>query len=180
MFNKTIKINLIILATLFLFSGCDSILKEKKINDEQGIFEFTVPALWMSGEKLNDQAQINLSNTLKNAYIILIAENKMDFADMDLSTHSEITLSTIENNLTNAKISDKTEFTINGYDAIQYQVEGMVNNLNAVYIHRTVETNKYFNQILAWSLKSKFESLKPEIIKIIDSFLEKDDIRTDS
>jgi hypothetical protein len=167
-------------AMVVLTICCSNLLKQRTIVDKEGIFELTIPFGWLSDIDLHEKAQINVASPLKEAYLILIAENKMDFTEMDVRTHSDITSGIIESNLNEPILSDPVEFEINGNKAIQYQISGSTDNINVTYLHTTVETKNYFSQIVAWSTKSKFESNRAAFDTIIQSFIEKETLPEDA
>jgi hypothetical protein len=55
---------------------------------------------------------------------------------------------------------------------VQYEITGSVDGVRIKYLHTTLEGKKYFHQIIAWSLTSKYDSNKATFDKILDSFYE--------
>lgn len=145
---------------------------ENIIKATDGTSQIKAPRDWKADSGLNDKANLQASNRFKEQYLIVLSENREDFAGIDLAKHSEITRGLLTKSLKNIKLEGPKELTINGAPAVQYVIYGEVSNLNAVYIHTTVETEKYFHQVLAWTLKSKFDDNKPVLEEVINSFQE--------
>ncbi|MBM3156433.1 MAG: hypothetical protein FJ004_04020 [Chloroflexi bacterium] len=123
---------------------------------------------------LNDEADIQVANTKKEAYVIVLSEFKMDFSDdITVEVHSDITRQILLDSLENVIISDEpVELQINGRRALQYEISGRVEGINVVYLHTTVDGEEGFHQIIAWTLPSKYDKNKPLLDSVVNSFRE--------
>jgi hypothetical protein len=147
--------------------------KESKIvRSTDGCCSVTVPGSWKEEKELNAQANLQASNRLKELYIIVISESKEDFEGMTLERHSELTRTEFIKSLTTPQVSKASSVIVNQNDGVQYEIAGSINNVKIVAFHTTVETEKYFHQILAWTIKSRVEKNKPVLQKVIQSFKE--------
>src|SRR5260370_13449728 len=62
------------------------------LTSPDGKFQLTVPAGWQERPALNAQASIKAANLVQETYVILITENKSDFAnDLTLDRFTDIT-----------------------------------------------------------------------------------------
>ena len=59
---------------------------------------------------------------------------------------------------------------INEQPAIQYEIEGSTSGLRIVYLHTTVESDSAYNQLLAWTLRSKYSENKSLLKDVINTF----------
>jgi hypothetical protein len=153
-------------ATAGLFS------KEKELIGSDGRSQIILPKGWKEYRKLHDNAEIQAAHLKKESYVIVLSENKEDFDEMTLEKHSKLTRTGILESLKKPTINRLPDLTINGRPAIQFEISGVINNIKIVYLHTTVETNEYFHQILAWTLKSKYNDNKESLQKVIKSFKE--------
>jgi hypothetical protein len=144
----------------------------KIIRSTDGCCSVTVPGSWKAEKELNAQANLQASNRLKELYIIVISESKEDFEDMTLEHHSELTRTEFVKSLSTPQVSEAASVTVNKKDGVQYEISGAINNVKIVALHTTVETDKYFHQILAWTIKSRLEKNKPILQNVIQSFKE--------
>ncbi|HSE41536.1 MAG TPA: hypothetical protein VLH08_12315 [Acidobacteriota bacterium] len=144
----------------------------KVIRSTDGCCSVTVPGSWKEEKELNAQANLQASNRLKELYIIVISESKEDFQEMTLERHSELTRTEFAKSLTTPEVSEAAFVTVNKNNGVQYQISGAINNVKIVAFHTTVETPKYFHQILAWTIKSRLEKNKPILQSVIESFKE--------
>lgn len=134
--------------------------------------EITVPKSWTSDLSLNDKADLGAKYPSKEEYIILLDESKEDFEDMNLQKHSDLTLGALRKNLDGSEASEPEELTINGLPARQVVVKGTSDGVKVVFLHTTVETDKSFCQVLAWTLSSDWDDNKDDLQQVVKSFRE--------
>ena len=165
-----IRLTLVILVLLG-FIACDLLPSQpKRVEFLDQSFAVTMPASWSLRSDLNQVADLQMGNPLKEAYTIIISENKMDFDDIKLEEHSDITRSMIRQGLKNYHESDPEVIDIGGNRALRYRLTGSVDGLNIVYWHVTIETENHYHQMLLWSLKSKFAKNEADFDSVIQSF----------
>jgi hypothetical protein len=144
------------------------------ITGADGKSEITVPGGWSAETDLNKEAQIQVSDRQRKLFLIVLAENKSGLKDMTRQKHSEVTRNLLSKNLNQAKVSGPTEVTqVNGNPALQYTINGSLNNISVEFLHTTVETSTRFIQLLAWTPPSTFQQSEVELQKIVQSFREK-------
>lgn len=134
--------------------------------------EITVPAAWDVME-LNDAAEIQAGSKKDEAYLIVLNELKDDLAGWNLEKHSRVTLGRLLGNVAYPTITGPKSLTINNSPAVQYEIRGAVDDLNLIYIHTTIDGPKYFSQILAWTLPSKSDAVRPQLLQAITTFKER-------
>ena len=134
--------------------------------------QVTVPEHWTALE-LNDSAEIQIGNEEDEAYLIVLNELKEDLYGWNLDKHSRVTLGNLLSTLSFPSVTGPKSIKVGGSPAVQYEVKGAMQGRNIVYIHTTVDGPKYFSQILAWTLPSKAEATKPQLIEAVNTFREK-------
>ncbi len=167
---NTNKIKFIVFVLIFFFTTLFA--QNKTYTTTNGKFELNIPQSW-NEIALNDEAEIQLGNEKEEQYFILLSEGKADLYGWNIQKHSFITLGSLLASLDSPVVYGPEELEINGNKAVRFQIEGSTQGLKIVYIHTTIETAYSFNQILAWTLKSKFESNKDTLKSVTDSFSEK-------
>ncbi len=115
---------------------------------------FQLPEHWSTIDELHDDATFQAGNRLREEYLIVLTDNKIDYAGT-LAEHAELTSNSIINESQNSSRSDPKKLTINGYSAIQYEIACTVDNINLNYLHTTLEGQRGFHQVLAWTVRSK-------------------------
>jgi hypothetical protein len=162
-----------IISLIFILNHPNNFAQESNdkiiFKDIKNKYQVVIPSDWKVLE-LNDQANIEVGNAKDEIYFILISESKDDLSRWNIEKHSRITLASILASLSLPTIEGPNYLNIDGDKAVQYILSGEIQGLNIVYIHTTVESEKYFNQLLAWTLKSRFSD-KEQILKdVINSF----------
>lgn len=176
-----------VILLLFVGLGCSAINQIKKKVEEStkpkvlqctgGKCQLTVPGSWNVETDLNDGANFQAGNRLKEQYAIVISESKTDFTgEVTLDDYVDIISKDISTRISDAKISDTKTLTINGYPAKQFEVSGSFNNIKANWIYTFVDAPKNFHQVLTWTLASKYEENKPVLLDVVNSFMELDGV----
>ena len=168
--KKGLQIKLILLV-LLSFVACDFLSKEpEKVEFLDNSFAVIKPASWALRDDLNDVADLQMGNPFKEAYAIIITENKMDFDKISLEEHSDLTRSALARGLKNYWESDPEYLKNGSFRALRYKLTGTTSGLNIVYWHVTLETEQHYHQMLLWSLKSKFAKNEADFLSVIQSF----------
>ena len=168
----------VLVAAMLCLGSCEKIAnaareatKPETITSSDGLVQVTVPFGW-SKDKLNDRAKLSAANRVGELYVIVITEAKEDLADMTIEKYSEITRGAQLKGMKNSTEVGPERHTIHGMPVVQYELRGTVDTANAVMIHASVEGKKYYYQVLAWTLKSKWDKEKGGLQAVIDSLTE--------
>lgn len=135
-----------------------------------GQFSVMMPPGWSVMTDLNDDADLQIGNDRKGGYCIVLSENMLDFDDLSLQTHSDITRSSLRENLENYSESEPEYLQLGPHRAVRYKILGSIDGVKIIYWHVTIETRKYFHQTLLWSLPSEFPKVKSDFDAILESF----------
>ena len=144
---------------------------EKTMLASDGKTQITVPGHWTELE-LNDVAEIELGNADDPAYLIVINELKEDLFGWNIEKHSRVTLGGLLGTLAFPTVEGPRAIKVGGSPAIQYEVSGALEGQKIVYIHTTVDGPNYLSQILAWSIPSQVDKIRPQLIKAVSTFRE--------
>jgi hypothetical protein len=146
---------------------------DKKIRARDGNSEVTVPLAWRELSNLNDEAKLEAGNPVLEEYLIVLTEAKTDFAiPITLDRYAEINLGTLRRVVKGATVSSPTKLTIDGRNAVQYEVRGTVDLLNIVYLVTYVDGRKHVHQVVSWTLGSKYASNKSRFESVAKTFRE--------
>lgn len=171
------KIRIRIVLSLFIFAqlGCSAFNSSPSsavLKSTDGQSQIALPGGWKPDRALHANANLAASNRAEEMYVIVLSENKSDFDQMSLEQNSEITRKGLVEAAKSVQTSEPQKLTINGSPALQYEISATVDNLHIVYLHTTVETAANYHQIVAWSLRSRFEKAKAALQNVIASFRE--------
>jgi hypothetical protein len=70
----------------------------------------------------------------------------------------------------NASATEPVSLTIDGHSALQDEISGTEKGTNVVFLHTTIDDGDQFQQILAWTLKSRWQQLNEVLREITRSF----------
>jgi Ni,Fe-hydrogenase III component G len=155
--------------------GCGAIgnTSPRTVTSTDGLTQIVVPPGWKVRDDLNEEADIQVGDLRNNAYLIILSEKKIDFDDISYHQHSKLTRTGFMEQLDNARVSiGPTELTVNGRNAVKYELQGSVNGIKIVYLHITVDGDTAFHQILTWTVPSALDKNREAMDFLVRSFEE--------
>jgi hypothetical protein len=140
------------------------------LTSKDGRHVLAVPVGWSSAPNLNEKAEIGAEDKVDELFAIVISEPKSGFSDMTLDKYSDTTRAALEKRLDGASESGPTELTVHARRAIEWQVSGRYDKIDLVYLHASIETKDRYNQVIAWTVKSRATLARPVLDDVIASF----------
>lgn len=142
----------------------------REIVSADGNARLVVPKDWSELRDLNDAAELQGGNRSKEQYVMVLSENKVDFDNMTLQRHHQLTRDALMRKMKNPTAGEPVEITINGRPALQEEIGGTQERTNIVFLHTTVEEEHSFHQILAWTSKARWDEQKDKLHEVTRSF----------
>lgn len=172
-----------VLLSVFLllsFTGCSLVNKVKDsvgtsdkkqtIASSDGKFEVTVPGNWKEDKGLNDEAVLQVSNRIQEKYLIVIDESKQDFdASFTLKDYAALVKDNMVKSGQDMSTGTEKEVTVNGEKAQYFEISGTVDKIKAKYIVVIAQDKDNIYQIISWTLASKFDKNKDEMLQVAQS-----------
>ncbi len=164
---------------LSLLVACDQLGSElqevlgseaEEVNFLNGSFSVIKPASWSKMDDLNNEADLQMGNYSKEAYAVILTESKLDFDEITMQGHSDLTRVFLEESLENYQASEPEVINVGNFQALRYRLSGSFDGIKIVYWHVTLETKDHFHQVLLWSLPSKFSDNEADFNSVIQSF----------
>ena len=152
----------------FLFN--QNQILEKVVKSTDGQVQVTVPPGWKELSELHGDTILKVGDTWNDLFLIVILENKRDFISMNLDHYSQITTEALVSGAVFAEKSQPLELLIHNDRAIQYEIRGIVEDMNVVYLHTSVEDSQNYYQVIGWTLSSQFHNKKSVLQDVIQSF----------
>ena len=147
----------------------------KTFTSTDGTCEVRVPPTWSKQTNLNDQAGIQVANTSKEEYLLVLTEAKRDFAaDMTLDKYANIIVDAMKTKGTikGITVTSPVHTQVGGLPAVQYEIEGTIDYLNLRYLVTFVDGKTHYHQIMTWSLASRFADNRAALLDATNSFRE--------
>ena len=142
----------------------------KIVRSIDGKIQVTVPSNWIRQPGLHNEATLAVGNNSKKLYLIVLLENKSNFTDMNLEKYAQKTKESLISNLESPKTSGPLELIIHNDKAIQYEIRGIREGVEAVFLHTSVEHSQNYYQILVSAPSPKFSDRKELLQQVIQSF----------
>jgi len=135
-------------------------VERKEMTSDDSKIRVMVPGDWVKLPQLHDTAPIRVGNKEKEQYLIVLTDAKSDLGNMSLEKHHQTTRDGMSEKMKDASASAPVSLTIGDHPAIQDELSGTKDRTDVVFLHTTVDTGEHYHQILAWTLKSRWEQNK--------------------
>ena len=144
--------------------------ERKEITSDDGKTSVMVPGTWIKLPELNKQASLQVGNKSKEVYLIVITDTKTDVPDLTLEKHHQQTRDRMLQTMKDAAATEPVSLTIDGHPALQDVLTGTEKGTNVVFLHTTVDDGHHFQQILAWTLKLRWQKQNQLLRELTTSF----------
>jgi len=150
--------------------------ERQTIASDNGKIMVRVPGLWTKMPGLNKQASLQVGYKSKQMYLIVITDAKADVPDLTLEKHHQLTRDRMLQKMKNAAATKSVSRTIDGHPALQDELTGtekdpaLFRERPWVFLHTTVDDGDHFQQILAWTLKSRWQKQNDLLRETTGSF----------
>src|SRR5213596_2129699 len=144
--------------------------ERKEITSDDGKIKITAPGTWTKLPEFNKQASLQVGNKSKEVYLIVITDTKADLDNFTLEKHHQQTRDRMLQKTKNASATQPVSLTIDGHPALQDELTGTEKGTNVVFLHTTVDDADHFHQILAWTLKSRWQKQNQLLREVTASF----------
>lgn len=158
-----------------ILAACGGEDKLTVFKSEDNKYQVSASNSWKdAGDTLNPEAGLQINNLKDEKYFIALLEPKEDFTDFSLQQYYDAITEPFLSALDAPNQGNVEEVTINGNKALQYTLEASIDNINIVYLVAVIETPTDYGQLMAWTIKSKWDDNKDEYMELINSFKEAD------
>lgn len=141
----------------------------KTLRSTDGALEMKVPSSWRKVSNLNRAAALQAADPSKEAYGLVVADPKAPFAGTALGQFADTESQKLFQSIGDRRLSGPKLVTVDGKDALQYELRGVVDNLQVVYLYTFAETPDRFLKVLTWSLASNFDKNKRSLQDVTSS-----------
>jgi Domain of unknown function (DUF4190) len=144
--------------------------ERKEIASDDAKIKVTVPGTWTKLTELNKQASLQVGNKSKEVYLIVITDTKTDLDNFTLEKHHQQTRDRMLQKMKNASATEPVSLTIDHHPALQDELTGTEKGSNVVFLHTTLDDGDHFQQVLAWTLKSRWQKQNELLREVTASF----------
>ena len=145
-------------------------IEKKEIAADDGKLKFTVSGMWTKVPELNKEARLQVGYKRKEMYLIVISDAKSAVGNITLEQHQQLTRDRMLQKMKNASATQPVPLNIDGHPALQDEVRGAPGRTEIAFLHTTVDDGDHFQQILAWTLKSRWQEQNEQLREITNSF----------
>jgi hypothetical protein len=144
--------------------------ERKEIASDDGKIKVTVPGTWTKVPEFNKQATLQVGDKSKQMYLIVITDSKADLENITLEKYHDATRDRMFQKMKNASATEPVSLMIDGHPALQDEISGTEKGTNVIFLHTTLDDGDHFQQILAWTLKSRWQKQDQLLREVSASF----------
>jgi hypothetical protein len=145
-------------------------IERKEFSSEDGKIKVTVSGMWVKMPELNKEATLQVGYKSKEMYLIVITDAKAAVGNLTLENYHQFTRDRMLQKMKNASANEPVPLTIDGHPAMQDELSGTRDSTDIVFLHITVDDGDHFQQILAWTLKSRWQQQNEQLREITKTF----------
>ena len=134
----------------------------------------TVPDGWAKmGEDLRQSHDIYTYQPEEQLYATVLSEDEDVLSQFDLADNAEQYRQLIRDELENYEGETQTNLSsIDGHQAIQYEIRGTVDGQQVIYLHTTLRGDDGYYQVVGWTTADGYRENKDVLEDVIESFEE--------
>ena len=133
----------------------------------EGKYKMKVPTNMSESFDLNDEASLQYQNIFKELYLIVLDEDLSDFItsieendltdsySLDLYGHCRLLIDVFAMDVEIINESEPVDLIIDGLPAMQYELEGRIEDVEIYYCCTFIEGKNKFYQVISWTLLDK-------------------------
>jgi len=148
----------------------DLAVQEKEIASDDGKLKFTTSGFWVKRTDLNQKASLQAGYKDKDMYAMVLSEAKSAVPNMTLQQNHQTTREHMLKQMSPSSATDTVSITIDHHPALQDELTGTNQGKNITFLHTTVDEDDSFQQIMAWTMKYRWEKQNAELREITNSF----------
>ena len=146
----------------------------KLIEEKYGyVYYISRPDYMSRTFQLDDGADLQLQNTARETYALVLIEAKELFKELGanlIGPRDYFDLAAQPLTMASSKASGVTELEVNGNPALQGVIISPFDEVEIAYLLTVVETNGYFYQILCWTPNDSKDLYFPDFKEMVKSF----------
>lgn len=145
--------------------------KTQTVTSPESALTMQFPAQWEQNDELHEEASIKMNLMSNEMYMIVLEESAEDFADdFTLVAYADVIQTSMLGQLTNGETTEVGDTTVGeSLAALQFELTGEVNKIKVRYQITCFRTDETFYQVIAWSLKSRYDDAVPVFNDILQS-----------
>ncbi len=166
----------IIAGLVFILAACSCLAKEpnKAIQSKNGHSQITLPDGWVEANLRSGRNKISAKCDEKAAYVLVIAEAKVDLPKDKTAEDYAARILKIEQGkkaLEHQSLSAAKKLKIHGYPAVQYELTGTLksNGVRIKYLKTFVALPTQFCQVICWTTQSRFDECRSDFDAVTGS-----------
>ncbi|MEX2588401.1 MAG: hypothetical protein WD602_10485 [Actinomycetota bacterium] len=150
-------------------SSLPSLSNTETVTSEDGGLQMRIPNSWQARKDLNPSAAMQAGNRESDAYTLVVVDPREFFGNLSLGKFADIEIQQFIDTVGDPTVSGPELVIVDDREALQYEVRGVVDEQNVVYLYTFAETPDRFLKIVTWSIGSRFEENLDDMQMVTES-----------
>lgn len=139
------------------------------LTSEDGGLQMQVPDSWQARKDLNPKAELQAGNRESDVYGLVVVDPREFFEDLSLGNFADTEIQRFVDTVGDPALSGPELVIVDDREALQYEVAGVVDGQDVVYLYTFAATPDRFLKIVTWSIGSRFEHNVEEMQQVTES-----------
>lgn len=161
----------IICTSLVVFSSL-SYAKMRTVYSDDGISELRAAEPWSVRPDFGRTATLRIADDGNDNYLIVKSYLREDIKPMSFAKFAEEVSAGMLETLEDGKISPPRKLTINGRNAVEYEITGRIGENRFAYLSTAIEGKNAWHHMLGWTLAERFQANQGALREIAATFRE--------
>lgn len=139
------------------------------VTSDDGGLQMEIPDSWQTRKDLNPHAELQAGDREVDAYGLVVVDPREFFEDLTLGKFADIEIQKFVDTVGDPTLSGPELVLVDDREALQYEIRGIVDEQNIVYLYTFAETPDRFLKIVTWSVASRFDANKQDLQQVTQS-----------
>ena len=146
----------------------------RTMTSDTGAISVRVPGSWRAELALNEEADIQASDSGTKSFLAVFVEPKSDFpAGTTITEFTQVARDSVIASLKGgSQPKAASHLKIKGMPAIRSHLFGAIGGQQVAYVHTAIETPTRYVQVVTWTLRSNWEQNRDTLNGLAGSFVE--------
>lgn len=154
--------------TSFILFSCGNTKWETKSFEG---FSIEVPDYLTASTRLNDAADAQFENGVREVYLVVLKETKEEAAGFTFDSYCEVVKENFKKGA-DAEIINENHVKVNSLSSFQFDSFARVEGYEVFYVAGIFESENNFYQVISWTLKGRKDTYEADLRRIVNSLKE--------
>lgn len=144
----------------------------RTVYSDDGISELRAAEPWSVRPDIGRTAALRIADGGKDNYLVVNTYLREEIKPMPFAKFAEEVSAGLRDNLEDAKMSPARKLTVNGRNALEYEISGRIGDNRFAYLSTVVEGKHAWHHLLGWTLAERYQANRGALRELAATFRE--------